>query len=164
MSAKATDVRTMSREQLEAYCDALEAQIKSLSEEADELRDDLDEMRERAEDAEAERDEAERDAAEEQSGRAPEEVRRWLHILYHDFAEALDGWRRIALHIRRDGERAFEALRTGGNTAGRIHDIVRWAGAVERKTGEQAAALGLMREIAEAVTGESLYLLDDIDD
>ncbi len=159
MSAKATDVRTMSREQLEAYCDALEAQIKSLSEEADELRGDLDEMRERAEDAEDERD-----AAEEQSGRAPEEVRRWLHILYHDFAEALDGWRRIALHIRRDGERAFEALRTGGNTAGRIHDIVRWAGAVERRTGEQAAALGLMREIAEAVTGESLYLLDDIDD
>lgn len=159
MSAKATDVRTMSREQLEAYCDALEAQIKSLSEEADELRGDLDEMRERAEDAEDERD-----AAEEQSGRAPEEVRRWLHILYHDFAESLDGWRRIALHIRRDGERAFEALRTGGNTAGRIHDIVRWAGAVERRTGEQAAALGLMREIAEAVTGESLYLLDDIDD
>lgn len=159
MSAKATDVRTMSREQLEAYCDALEAQIKSLSEEADELRGDLDEMRERAEDAEDERD-----AAEEQSGRAPEEVRRWLHILYHDFAEALDGWRRIALHIRRDGERAFEAVKTGNNVVGRIHDIVRWAGAVERRTGEQAAALGLMREIAEAVTGESLYLLDDIDD
>lgn len=159
MSAKATDVRTMSREQLEAYCDALEAQIKSLSEEADELRGDLDEMRERAEDAEAERDEAE-----EQSGRAPEEVRRWLHILYHDFAEALGGWRRIALHIRRDGERAFEAVKTGNNVEGRIYDIARWAGAVERKTGEQAAALGLMREIAEAVTGESLYLLDDIDD
>ena len=159
MSAKATDVRTMSREQLEAYCDALEAQIKSLSEEADELRDDLDEMRERAEDAEAERG-----AAEEQSGRAPGEVRRWLHILYHDFAEALDGWRRIALHIRRDGERAFEAVKTGNNVEGRIYDIVRWAGAVERRTGEQAAALGLMREIAEAVTGESLYLLDDIDD
>lgn len=156
MSAKATDVRTMSREQLEAYCDALEEQVKSLSEEADELRDDLDEMRERAED--------ERDAAEEQSGRAPEEVRRWLHILYHDFAEALDGWRRIALHIRRDGERAFEAVKTGNNVEGRIYDIVRWAGAVERRTGEQAAALGLMREIAEAVTGESLYLLDDIDD
>lgn len=159
MSAKATDVRTMSREQLEAYCDALEAQIKSLSEEADELRDDLDEMRERAEDAEAERG-----AAEEQSGRAPEEVRRWLHILYHDFAESLDGWRRIALHIRRDGERALEAVKTGNSVEGRIYDIVRWAGAVERRTGEQAAALGLMREIAEAVTGESLYLLDDIDD
>ena len=159
MSAKATDVRTMSREQLEAYCDALEEQVKSLSEEADELRGDLDEMRERAEDAEDERG-----AAEEQSGRAPEEVRRWLHILYHDFAEALDGWRRIALHIRRDGERAFEAVKTGNNVEGRIYDIVRWAGAVERRTGEQAAALGLMREIAEAVTGESLYLLDDIDD
>lgn len=156
---KTTDTAMMSREQLEMYCAALEEQVKSLSEEADELRGDLDEMRERAEDAEDERD-----AAEEQSGRAPEEVRRWLHILYHDFAESLDGWRRIALHIRRDGERAFEALRTGGNTAGRIHDIVRWAGAVERRTGEQAAALGLMREIAEAVTGESLYLLDDIDD
>lgn len=159
MSAKATDVRTMSREQLEMYCAALEEQVKSLSEEADELRGDLDEMRERAEDAEDERG-----AAEEQSGRAPEEVRRWLHILYHDFAEALDGWRRIALHIRRDGERAFEAVKTGNNVEGRIYDIVRWAGAVERRTGEQAAALGLMREIAEAVTGESLYLLDDIDD
>lgn len=156
---KTTDTATMSREQLEMYCAALEEQVKSLSEEADELRGDLDEMRERAEDAEAERG-----AAEEQSGRAPEEVRRWLHILYHDFAEALDGWRRIALHIRRDGERAFEAVKTGNNVEGRIYDIVRWAGAVERRTGEQAAALGLMREIAEAVTGESLYLLDDIDD
>lgn len=156
---KTTDTATMSREQLEMYCAALEEQVKSLSEEADELRGDLDEMRERAEDAEDERD-----AAEEQSGRAPEEVRRWLHILYHDFAEALDGWRRIALHIRRDGERAFEAVKTGNNVEGRIYDIVRWAGAVERRTGEQAAALGLMREIAEAVTGESLYLLDDIDD
>lgn len=156
---KTTDTATMSREQLEAYCAALEEQVKSLSEEADELRGDLDEMRGRAEDAEDERG-----AAEEQSGRAPEEVRRWLHILYHDFAEALDGWRRIALHIRRDGERAFEAVKTGNNVEGRIYDIVRWAGAVERKTGEQAAALGLMREIAEAVTGESLYLLDDIDD
>ena len=156
---KTTDTAMMSREQLEMYCAALEEQVKSLSEEADELRGDLDEMRERAEDAEAERD-----AAEEQSGRAPEEVRRWLHILYHDFAEALDGWRRIALHIRRDGERAFEAVKTGNNVEGRIYDIVRWAGAVERRTGEQAAALGLMREIAEAVTGESLYLLDDIDD
>ena len=150
---KTTDTAMMSREQLEMYCAALEEQVKSLSEEADELRDDLDEMRERAEDAE-----------EEQSGRAPEEVRRWLHILYHDFAEALDGWRRIALHIRRDGERAFEAVKTGNNVEGRIYDIARWAGAVERRTGEQAAALGLMREIAEAVTGESLYLLDDIDD
>lgn len=156
---KTTDTATMSREQLEMHCAALEEQVKSLSEEADELRGDLDEMRERAEDAEDERG-----AAEEQSGRAPEEVRRWLHILYHDFAEALDGWRRIALHIRRDGERAFEAVKTGNNVEGRIYDIVRWAGAVERKTGEQAAALGLMREIAEAVTGESLYLLDDIDD
>lgn len=156
---KTTDTATMSREQLEMYCAALEEQVKSLSEEADELRGDLDEMRGRAEDAEDERG-----AAEEQSGRAPEEVRRWLHILYHDFAEALDGWRRIALHIRRDGERAFEAVKTGNNVEGRIYDIVRWAGAVERKTGEQAAALGLMREIAEAVTGESLYLLDDIDD
>lgn len=156
---KTTDTATMSREQLEMYCAALEEQVKSLSEEADELRDDLDEMRERAEDAEDERG-----AAEEQSGRAPEEVRRWLHILYHDFAEALDGWRRIALHIRRDGERAFEAVKTGNNVEGRIYDIARWAGAVERRTGEQAAALGLMREIAEAVTGESLYLLDDIDD
>lgn len=156
---KTTDTAMMSREQLEMYCAALEEQVKSLSEEADELRGDLDEMRERAEDAEDERD-----AAEEQSGRAPEEVRRWLHILYHDFAEALDGWRRIALHIRRDGERAFEAVKTGNNVEGRIYDIVRWAGAVERRTGEQAAALGLMREIAEAVTGESLYLLDDIDD
>ncbi len=156
---KTTDTATMSREQLEMYCAALEEQAKSLSEEADELRGDLDEMRERAEDAEDERG-----AAEEQSGRAPEEVRRWLHILYHDFAEALGGWRRIALHIRRDGERAFEAVKTGNNVEGRIYDIVRWAGAVERKTGEQAAALGLMREIAEAVTGESLYLLDDIDD
>ena len=156
---KTTDTAMMSREQLEMYCAALEEQVKSLSEEADELRGDLDEMRERAEDAEAERD-----AAEEQSGRAPEEVRRWLHILYHDFAEALDGWRRIALHIRRDGERAFEAVKTGNSVEGRIYDIVRWAGAVERRTGEQAAALGLMREIAEAVTGESLYLLDDIDD
>ena len=150
---KTTDTAMMSREQLEMYCAALEEQVKSLSEEADELRDDLDEMRESAEDAE-----------EEQSGRAPEEVRRWLHILYHDFAEALDGWRRIALHIRRDGERAFEAVKTGNNVEGRIYDIARWAGAVERRTGEQAAALGLMREIAEAVTGESLYLLDDIDD
>lgn len=153
---KTTDTAMMSREQLEMYCAALEEQVKSLSGEAGELRGDLDGTRERAEDG--------RDAAEEQGGRAPEEVRRWLHILYHDFAESLGGWRRIALHIRRDGERALEAVKTGNNVEGRIYDIVRWAGAVERKTGEQAAALGLMREIAEAVTGESLYLLGDIDD
>lgn len=157
----ATDAAMMSREQLEMYCAALEEQVKSLSEENEAMGDLLAEMTERAERAEEERDEAE----EEPGGRMGDEgLRRSLHILYHDFAEALNGWRRIAGHIRRDGERAFDAVQTGGNVAGRIHDIARWAGAVERKTGEQAAVLGLVREIAQAATGEWLYLLDDIDD
>lgn len=92
------------------------------------------------------------------------ELRSSLHILYHDFKASLDSWRRIAEYIREDAEKAYEAVRTGGNVEGRIHDIAKWAGAIDRKTAQQRAALGLIKEIAEAATGDWLYLLDDIDD
>lgn len=152
---KTTDAKTMTREQLEAYCDALEEQAKAQIESYHVLAEKYFALRERMQ----EDDEDEGNTTDKEK-----ELRRDLHILYHDFAESLIGWRRIAERIRRDEERAHEALRTGGNVEGRIHDMARWAGAIDRKAAEQAAALKLMKEIAEAATGEYLYLLDDIDD
>ena len=154
---KTTDTKTMSREQLEAYCEALEGQAKR----------DADTINRLAVRYSALLDRLQKYEDEDGGGNAADkekDLRRCLHILYHDFAESLDGWRRIAAYIRQDEERAYEAVRTGAGVEGRIHDTARWAGAIERKTGEQRAALGLIREIAEAVTGDWLYLLDDIDD
>ena len=153
---KTTDTKTMSREELEEYCYVLELQAKAQVECYNSLLEKYYALRERIQD---EDEDGGSNATDKEK-----ELRRSLHILYHDFAESLDGWRRIAEHIRQDEDRAYEAVRTGGNVEGRIHDTARWAGAIDRKVGEQRAALGLIKEIAGAATGDWLYLLDDIDD